>query len=140
MRCARCCGDPWRLGVRWLREGFNTLDRAVPPGVAPAQPHGVQGRDVQPGRLGFYGDGAPRVDPARGRPAGVGGRRDVPSLRVIRMMVEFWDRTRLNEQETLIGRHRDSGAPLGAEQETDMPTFADDLTSHIARANPRAGE
>ena len=53
------------------------------------------------------------------------------------MMVEFWDRTRLNEQETLIGRHRDSGAPLGAERETDVPTFDDDLTSHIARANPR---
>tara|TARA_Y100001934_G_scaffold184374_1_gene217830 strand:+ start:44 stop:460 length:417 start_codon:yes stop_codon:yes gene_type:complete len=52
------------------------------------------------------------------------------------MMVEFWDRTRLNEQEELIGRSRDSGAPLGMKKETDEPRFTS-FESHIARANPR---
>lgn len=53
------------------------------------------------------------------------------------MMVEFWDRTRLSAQEGLFGRHRDSGAPLGLQRETDLPRFAGDFESHIARANPR---
>ena len=76
------------------------------------------------------------IQPEDGQPEwAVGGT--FQAVRVIRMMVEFWDRTRLNEQESLIGRHRDSGAPLGAERETDAPVFDDDLTSHIARANPR---
>ena len=58
------------------------------------------------------------------------------AIRVIRMQVEFWDRTRLSEQEAIFGRSRATGAPLGGELETDEPVFTD-LDSHIARANPR---
>ena len=43
--------------------------------------------------------------------------------RRIRMTIETWDRTSLREQEVVIGRHKGSGAPLGAQAEHDEPDF-----------------
>ena len=130
--------------VRWMVPGFNQPNTLGP------------GRTSTRNLLGFK-DGTANLDPSDAglmddlvwvpadgdEPAwATGGSYHV--VRIIRMRVEFWDRTPLRTQETIIGRHKDTGAPLGATAETDVPDFAADpdglqfrLDGHIRLANPR---
>jgi deferrochelatase/peroxidase EfeB len=128
-----------RLVPRWLQAGTNQ--------VSPDPGTPLTGRNL----LGFK-DGTVNPDPAdtatMDRVVWVGADDAHPdwavggtyqAVRVIRMLVEFWDRTRLSEQEAVFHRHRDTGAPLGGTDEHEAPVLADAaaLASHIGRINPR---
>ena len=114
-----------------------------------AQPDGLHRRHRQPRRRAparpwTATSGWPRATASRP------GRSAAPTTwcGVIRMLVEFWDRTPLSpSRRHIMGRHKVSGAPLGMEHETDVPDYAADpkgdaipLDAHIRLANPRTPE
>jgi len=69
------------------------------------------------------------------------------AVRIIRNFVERWDRTPLQEQQSIFGRNKASGAPMDGHHETDVPDYSKDpegkvtkLDAHIRLANPRTAE
>ena len=125
------------LALHWMLDGYNRRTEARPgeagnrnlmgfiDGTANLD-HDDDGGDG-PLRLG----GRPTTTSRRGPPA---ARYHV--VRVIRMLVEFWDRTRLGEQEALIGRQKANGAPLDGEPRPTCPTSPPTPTARSRRSTP----
>jgi deferrochelatase/peroxidase EfeB len=129
------------MQINWRLDGFR----------APARPTGV------PRNHFAFNDGIANPDMQNpdvadrllwitegiGEPAwATGGTYHV--VRIIQQLIEFWDRVSLTEQQQMIGRFRDSGAPLDGAVASDIPDYQADprgnvipLTAHIRLANPR---
>ena len=138
---------PDLLFVRWKQEG------SVPP-QAPTK----AGEAAQNARnfLGFR-DGSANPDSTdaalMSRLVWVRAGSDEPAwathgsyqaVRIIRNFVERWDRTPLQEQESIFGRRKASGAPMHGGSEFTLPDYRNDpegrltrLDAHIRLANPR---
>jgi deferrochelatase/peroxidase EfeB len=133
------------LVLRWVLDGFTRRGSTAPRSTG--SPRNLMGFIDGTANLDAGADDLMArhvwVGEGDGEPSwAVGGSYHV--VRVIRMFVEFWDRTPLAEQEAIMGRHKASGAPLGMEHETDVPDYAADprgeripLDAHIRLANPR---
>src|SRR5690606_16712455 len=126
------------LVLHWMIDGYA---RGAGSGVPTAPPRNLLGvkdgtAHLDPGDAALM-DRYVWVGSDDGEPDwAVGGSYQV--VRLIRMFVEFWDRTRLAEQEAIFGRHKVSGAPLGMSDEFDDPDYASDpdgeripLNAHI---------
>ncbi|WBM69286.1 iron uptake transporter deferrochelatase/peroxidase subunit [Buttiauxella sp. WJP83] len=139
---------PDLLSVRWKREGFISNHAAR-----------SRGKETPINLLGFK-DGTANPDssnqPLMDEVVWVTGNQQEPAwavggsykaVRIIQFHVESWDRTPLKEQQTIFGRDKHSGAPLGMKNEHDEPDYVADpdgnviaLDAHIRLANPRTKE
>jgi deferrochelatase/peroxidase EfeB len=148
--CVQACADDAALAaaavdalaggpvvVRWRQDGFLTRGHNDNPRGRPRDPLGFKsgtsnprrGRDLD--RHVWVGD--------RERTWMRGGTFLV--VRRIRIALDAWRALPLAEQERVIGRHRDSGAPLGARREFDpLPLAALAPDAHVRLAAPESND
>lgn len=129
------------LVSRWTLSGFN--DRAE----AEAHPRNLMGFLDGTSNPDATAEAPMRqfvwVRPRDAEPAwAVGG--SYVAVRVIRMVLDEWERVPVPRQEAIIGRRKEKGTPLTGGTLDDVPDYSEDpdgavtpLTAHIRLANPR---
>ena len=128
------------MQIRWRVDGFIASPR---PAGAPRNHHGFRdGIANPPVSRPRLADRLLWVAGAGEQAWTTGGTFHVS--RIIKMFIEPWDELSISQQEAIVGRRRDSGAPLGGRSQNDRPDYRSDphgrvipLKAHIRQANPR---
>ncbi|MFJ3668227.1 iron uptake transporter deferrochelatase/peroxidase subunit [Streptomyces sp. NPDC090106] len=125
-----------KVSVRWSQLGFGKTSSTTPEAQTPRNLMGFKD-----GTRNIAGTETDRLDKhvwvgdSDGPEWMAGGSYLV--ARRIRMHIETWDRTSLQEQEDIIGRDKGEGAPVGKAEERDEPFLKAMLpTAHVRLAHP----
>ncbi|MFJ5552277.1 iron uptake transporter deferrochelatase/peroxidase subunit [Streptomyces sp. NPDC093225] len=128
-----------KVAVRWSQLGFGKTSSTTPDEQTPRNMMGFKD-----GTRNISGTDAEALDKhvwvatkdARGASSWMAGGSYLVARR-IRMNIEIWDRTGLQEQEDIFGRDKAEGAPVGKAKERDEPFLkAMKPDSHVRLAHP----
>ncbi|MDR6141236.1 deferrochelatase/peroxidase EfeB [Microbacterium foliorum] len=127
-----------RARLRWSQLGFGKTSRTT---SAQATPRNLFG--FKDGTANILADDAAALDAnvwvgASDEPSWMAGGSYLVA-RKIAMLIETWDRVRLSEQNTIVGRDKGEGAPLSGGDEFTAPDFgssAIDRNAHVRLAHP----
>lgn len=127
-----------RARLRWSQLGFGKTSRTT---AAQATPRNLFG--FKDGTANILADDTAALADhvwvsSDDEPAWMAGGSYLVA-RKIAMLIETWDRVRLAEQDTIIGRDKGAGAPLSGGDEFTAPDFqgtAIDANSHLRLAHP----
>ena len=131
-----------RARLRWSQLGFGKTSRTTSSQATPRNLFGFKD-----GTANILADDAAALDDhvwvaSDDEPAWLAGGSYLVA-RKIAMLIETWDRVRLAEQDTIIGRDKGEGAPLSGGDEFTAPDFggaALDAKSPQRRAHPEQNE
>ncbi|MFF4584316.1 iron uptake transporter deferrochelatase/peroxidase subunit [Streptomyces sp. NPDC001388] len=125
-----------KVSIRWSQLGFGKTSSTTPDAQTPRNLMGF--KDGTRNIAGTETDRLKKfvwVDEKDGPDWMVGGSYLV--ARRIRMHIETWDRTSLQEQEDIFGRDKGEGAPVGKAKERDEPFLkAMKPDAHVRLAHP----
>lgn len=133
-----------RASIRWSQLGFGRTSKTTADQSTPRNLFGFKD-----GTANILANDAAALDenvwvPASEGPAWLAGGSYLVARRIA-MLIETWDRTRLAEQDRVVGRDKAQGAPLSGGDEFAAPDFtATDATgktridarSHVRLAHP----
>lgn len=131
-----------RARLRWSQLGFGKTSRTT---TTQATPRNLFG--FKDGTANILADDAEALSEhvwvsTKDEPAWLAGGSYLVA-RKIAMLIETWDRVRLSEQDTIIGRDKGEGAPLSGGDEFTAPDFhgkAIDANSHVSLAHPEQND
>ncbi|MGK3947942.1 iron uptake transporter deferrochelatase/peroxidase subunit [Microbacterium sp. K2] len=127
-----------RARLRWSQLGFGKTSRTTSGQATPRNLFGFKD-----GTANILADDAAALDAnvwvgASDQPEWMAGGSYLVA-RKIAMLIETWDRVRLSEQNTIVGRDKGEGAPLSGGDEFTAPDFgssAIDQSAHVRLAHP----